>query len=169
MVEIEGYKGKYSITKNGDVYSHRKKSFMRWQNNGNGYAYVSLHINRRKKNFYIHRLVAQAFIKNTNNLPCVNHKDFNKLNNKASNLEWVSHKENTAHAYRAGVVKDPPILRGNKHSRSVLKEKEVFKIKAMISNGIACTKIAKMFNVHSSTIYHIKHGRAWSEVKKKEE
>ena len=66
-----------------------------------GYLTVSL----RGSTKTIHRLVAETFIPNPLNLPCVNHKDGNKLNNHVSNLEWVSYGENNSHAIRIGLKK----------------------------------------------------------------
>lgn len=63
----------------------------------NGYQMVKLTINSQKKDFLIHRLVATTFLENPLNLPQVNHKDKNKLNNAVSNLEWVSIQENMLH------------------------------------------------------------------------
>lgn len=67
---------------------------------GSDYLHVTLSKNGTHKDKAIHRLVAEAFIPNPNNLPQVNHKDCNKHNNKVENLEWVSAKENTYHAYQ---------------------------------------------------------------------
>lgn len=53
----------------------------------------------RENKILAHRLVAIAFLPNPNNLPCINHKDGNKINNCISNLEWVSYSENNKHAY----------------------------------------------------------------------
>jgi len=66
-------------------------------------GYYRYHAKRFRKNFGIHRLVAEAFIENSENKPEVNHIDGNKLNNAASNLEWVTASENHKHAFRAGL------------------------------------------------------------------
>ena len=65
-----------------------------------GYLVVNLSKDRSNKRYYIHRLVASAFIPNPDNLPEVNHKDENKTNNSADNLEWCTHKHNSNHGTR---------------------------------------------------------------------
>ena len=63
--------------------------------NGNGYAYVSLRKNGKRKHFYVHRLVAEVFLgKPGNNGSVVDHLDHNRRNNAVGNLEWVTQKEN---------------------------------------------------------------------------
>lgn len=69
----------------------------------NGYAHVTLQINKKPKRFNIHRLVAIAFIPNSENKPYVNHIDGNKTNNCVKNLEWVTATENAQHAVRTGL------------------------------------------------------------------
>lgn len=61
---------------------------------GRGYLKVNLYKNNKQKQYYVHRLVAEAFIPNPENLPEVNHKDENKLNNNAENLEWCDREYN---------------------------------------------------------------------------
>ena len=63
-----------------------------------GYLHVDLCKDGHKKQTYVHRLVAEAFIQNTNNLGTVNHKDEVKTNNVASNLEWMSKEDNVAYS-----------------------------------------------------------------------
>ena len=64
-------------------------------NNGNGYLYVGLWKKGKCKRFGVHRLVAEAFIPNPQNLPCVNHKNELKDDNRVENLEWCDHKYNS--------------------------------------------------------------------------
>ena len=65
----------------------------------NGYlsAYLRCHENNKRKDFYIHRLVAKYFLENPENKKCVNHIDTNRQNNCVENLEWCTHKENNQH------------------------------------------------------------------------
>lgn len=68
-----------------------------------GYPHIDLYNSKGRKNYYIHRLVAELFIPNPNNLPQVNHKDGNKLNNSVDNLEWCTCKENILHGIKNGL------------------------------------------------------------------
>lgn len=67
----------------------------------NGYLRVSIH----RKHFLVHRLVAKAFISNPKSKPMINHKDGNRKNNKVSNLEWCTNRENQIHAMEVLNVK----------------------------------------------------------------
>ena len=68
-----------------------------------GYERVNLYVDGKRKNYYVHRLVAEAFIENDNSLLQINHIDGNKLNNKVNNLEWVTGSYNQKHAYKNGL------------------------------------------------------------------
>ena len=73
-----------------------------------GYFVICIKPNGRKekaKCLKVHRLVARAFLENPNNLPVVNHKDANKLNNNIENLEWCTYKQNAIHAKENGLLK----------------------------------------------------------------
>lgn len=72
----------------------RKGKVLQPQMSNNGYLCVCLHKNKKRYNSFVHRIVAEAFIPNPDNLPEVNHKDECKTNNNPSNLEWCDHRYN---------------------------------------------------------------------------
>ena len=106
---ISGYDGLYEISnrgrvkslffKNGTTFIKRDK-ILTPTDNGNGYLIVPLTKDGVKKNYYVHRLVANAFVQNPKGKRVVNHKDFNKMNNNSENLEWCTQKENVRYSAR---------------------------------------------------------------------
>lgn len=111
-VDVVGYEGYYQVSNLGEVKrimpakgtSCRvlsKKKKVTCMGTYTSY-FVTLYKGGASKNFNVHRLVAQAFIPNPENKPQVNHIDFNPQNNKVSNLEWCTPKENIRHSVNAG-------------------------------------------------------------------
>ena len=89
--DVVGYEGLYEVSNFGNVRSlFRYKKQLRWDVANNRYATVQLFKNKIGKRLLVHRLVAEAFLPNPRNLPVVNHKDENKLNNNVDNLEWCT-------------------------------------------------------------------------------
>lgn len=99
MKDIKGYEGLYAITEDGRVWSYKKNKFIERKIQSN-YSRVNLYKDGITKYCYVHRLVAEAFLPNPNNLPQVNHKDENKSNNNVNNLEWCTGKYNCNHGTR---------------------------------------------------------------------
>lgn len=99
----------YYIDENGNVFNVNTNKFLSGSIGENGYKYYRLSNNNCKKMFYAHRLVAEYFIDNPQNLPVVNHKDGDKLNNCVDNLEWVSYSDNTKHWYKNSPKINRPI------------------------------------------------------------
>lgn len=94
MKDIKGYEGLYGITSCGKVWSYKRKKFLVPTDNGNGYLQVLLCKNGKVKSYRIHRLVAEAYIPNTDNLPDVDHIDNDKTHNYVNNLQWTTHRDN---------------------------------------------------------------------------
>ena len=106
--DIDGFQNFYQISNFGRIKSFKKESKGKILKNTNKNGdYFSVVLKNKNKTLYakIHRLVAEAFIPNPNNLPCVNHIDGNKQNNKVENLEWVTYKENFEHSKNMGLWK----------------------------------------------------------------
>jgi len=94
--DIKGYNGEYKINECGRVCSLKfnKYKILKQIKTKSGRLQVQLCKNGKMKTYLVHRLVASAFIPNYDNLPEVNHKDENPLNNNVNNLEWCSRKYN---------------------------------------------------------------------------
>lgn len=99
--------GLFEVATDGTVYRMangiRKLASQNYTSRNKKYATVTAYVNGKQKHFYVHRLVAEAFIPNPENKPQVNHIDGNAKNNHASNLEWVTAKENANHAHISGL------------------------------------------------------------------
>ena len=105
--DIKGYEGKYQVSDKGRVKSllfinnitkKKREKILSCIDNGNGYLYISLSKNGKRENHYVHRLVADAFLKRKKHHTVVNHKDYNRKNNDVNNLEWCTTLENIRHS-----------------------------------------------------------------------
>ena len=109
----------------------------------------------------VHRLVAELFVENPKGLDTVNHKDFNRLNNHYSNLEWMSLSNNIKDAWTNGRM---PI--GSDRTTAVLNEEDVEEVKLLfVENLLNNQQIANAFNVARSTISQIRRLDAWTHVR----
>lgn len=107
----------YYINHNGEIKSTNafkgtKEIILKGSVSNKGYKIVNLMNCGKVYSRTIHKLLAQAFIPNPNNLPCINHKDGNKLNNSLDNLEWCDYGYNEKEAYRLKLKK--PAWKGKK-------------------------------------------------------
>ena len=105
----------YEVTKCGKVFSKRSNKELTGCVDLAGYRKIAPRINGTRYQTTAHRLVALKYIPNPNNLPQVNHKDGDKLNNHVSNLEWCTPKHNIRHAHRVG-------LSNNDHLKKKVKQ-----------------------------------------------
>lgn len=116
MKDIENFEGLYAVTSCGKVWSYKSKKFLKPIAMKSGYLQVGLYKDGEKKKYLIHRLVAETYLPNPENLPQVNHKDENKANNCLQNLEWCDSKYNINYGTRTEKMKKPVLqfdLEGN--------------------------------------------------------
>ena len=147
--DIEGYEGKYQTSNRGNVKSLNyrgtgKEKILKPQKTGDSYLQVHLYLDGKGKFYLVHRLVAQAFLPNPDNLPEVNHKDENPKNNNVDNLEWCTSKYNSNYGTRNQRVAEKiskPILAIDKRTGLILKF--VSSIEAERETGIDHSSIIK--------------------------
>ena len=104
MKDISGYEGLYAVTSCGKVWNYKRKKFMTPVATRRGYLQVGLMKNGERKFYYIHRLVAEAYLPNPENLPQVDHIDNDKTHNYLNNLQWITNRDNNRKS------KNKPIL-----------------------------------------------------------
>lgn len=118
---VIGYEGLYEVSSYGRVRSLDKYDSMnrflrgrilRLFTDGLGYLRAQLYSNSKRKSFLVHRLVAQAFIPNPDNLPQVNHIDENPSNDNVDNLEWCDGKYNVNYGTRIDRIRDIRLKNG---------------------------------------------------------
>lgn len=146
--EVSNY-GRVINVKNG------KQKVLKSQLIKSGYEIVGLSVNSKSISKTVHRLVADAFIINKDNKPQVNHINGIKTDNRVENLEWNTISENTKHAFNVlGIVTN-----GIK-SRKIPIDK-VNDIKKLYSLGHTQKEIAKMYEVHQSTISYLINNKTY--------
>ena len=108
--DIPGYEGLYQASNLGRIKKiwKTKESIMKPALQKEGYLRLGLFKNGKRKSYQLHRLIALCFVENKENKKYVNHKDGNKQNNNADNLEWVTASENLKHAYDNNLFKIIP-------------------------------------------------------------
>lgn len=112
-IDIKDYEGYYQVSNLGRIRTVKRntknqfkdKSLIRkLEQRNNGYLAVRLYKDNKSKKFNVHRLVAEAFIKNKNNYAYVNHINGDKQDNRVDNLEWCTASENMKHAIKQGLI-----------------------------------------------------------------
>lgn len=125
--------------------------------NIHGYATSSYTKNNKRITFYLHRMVALAFIENPLGLDYVNHKDGNKGNNSSSNLEWVTQQENVVHCIKNNLTKSQK----ETHYNAKLTNIEVKEIR---SSDKRTKELVKLYKVSKTTIKNIRALKTWKNL-----
>ena len=152
----------YTISKDGVVTNTRTGRILKQDLSAHKYPRVTLSQKGVIKRYFVHRLVATHYIPNHNNLPMVNHIDGCKMNNSVDNLEWVSCKENTIHAFKTG-------LRAGceRHWCAKMSNELVHKLCMEISSGKTRGEILRMpeFQTVTKTQFDdIRRRRSWKSI-----
>ena len=129
----------YAIDENGNVWSLRFNKKLKPSDNRSGYMSVVLVADKKYHSKSVHRLYAQAYLPNPNDLPCVNHINGNKTDNRLENLEWCTASHNIQHAYDTG-----------------LKKPSVVRIVLDTATGVfyeSITEAAKYYNINMNTLH----------------
>jgi hypothetical protein len=174
-----GYEGNYQVSNMGRVKSLQrlikrghlncerkvKERIKKVSLDKNGYIFLRLSKDGIKKNLFVHRIVASAFLNNDDCLPQVNHIDGNKENCRVENLEWVSQSENSKHAFKIGLrkpsggaVKYKPIAQYTIDGVLICQYKSIRDafIKTQINNISACLR--------NKTKYKTAGGYLWKQM-----
>ena len=172
----------YKISNFGNIFSYAKNNLLS-QSISNGYKTVQLSTKTGRKTFYIHRLVAKAFVYNPDPLHLieVNHKDFNRSNNLYINLEWVTKEDNIRHELlgnndveqiqATGVWGDGYSTYGENNGMSKLTEKEVRTMLKSIEDGKSYTEAIISAGLEPTenfryNLSHIARGHRWTYLQK---
>lgn len=126
----------------------------------NGYWHTAIMVAGKRRKHLVHRLIGMAFIEGYTAGMTINHVNGDKKDNRLANLEWASLAENSAHAWRTGLVN----LRGENQPTSKLTYKQVRIIREFLRNGVSCYKLATLCGVSDSLIAMIRDGKRWNGV-----
>lgn len=148
----------YMVSDTGLILSlkNTESKVLKGRPHSHGYVAICVRHDGKSKYRLLHRLVATAFIPNPDNKMEVNHKDGDKKNNNASNLEWATHSENGVHAYKTG-------LRVSALGNRKLSDKDVAEIKALLK-AEKKKIIASMYGVGFTAIHNIARGTSWRNI-----
>jgi len=125
IMKIEGYTD-YLIFPDGKIYSNKTHKFLSTNSDNNGYLRISFKHNKKINTYRIHRLVALHYLPNPNNLPCVDHINGNKIDNRIKNLRWVSNQDNS---------RNITICRSNTGYQGITKNKRGYYTVGVYING----------------------------------
>lgn len=175
MKDVIGFEGRYAVTKDGRVWSypskakwkkHQRGHFLAIRDSGHHIRYgkrvkrmykrVSLSKDGKNKDFYLHRLVALAFLPNPNGYKEINHKNGDGSDNRVENLEWCNRRQNLDHAILIGRT-----TRGKKNMQCKLNEESVRKIRVLVGKGKTQREVANMYNITQGNVSSICRGRNW--------
>lgn len=164
-IAIKGFERLYEVSNMGRIRSwfRGQKKYLCPIIVGTGFVkvgYHTVHLCKEKRSdirhVLVHRIVAENFIPNPENKPCINHINGIKTDNRVENLEWCTYSENMTHAFDMGLN-----FSGEKALKSKLKNIQVIDI---FKSKERYYKLAEKYNVHYNTIVFIKNKTRWQRI-----
>lgn len=151
-----------SVSRDGlQVYSTLSGKYLSQYMNDNGYMIVNVTTGTNKRRGYrVHRLVAETYLPNEENLTDVNHIDHDKTNNNVDNLEWCDRAYNIRYAIQQGFN----LSIGETHSQATYTEAQIIEVCDLIKDGLRNCDIEKLTSVNKDTISKLRHKEAWSHL-----
>ena len=161
--KIKGY-SHYRIYSNGRIYSEFINRYITPTEDSSHYLQNTLvDDNGNRKTIKTHRLVAIAFLPNPENLPDVNHRDFNRKNNNVTNLEWCTAEYNVQYTAKFNIDENKKVYM----RFSPLTEEMVLLIPTLLNYGFSIKLISRLYRVGHITIRNIVSGKTWKWLKLK--
>lgn len=160
MKPIPNYEGLYSITDDGKLYSHRARRMIGGFLNKDGYACAVLSRNYERWYTGIHNLVALTWLDDLGEGFEVNHKNGNRLDNRAANLEWVTHRQNCSRERALFLMSSLP--RGEKNGGCRYAREQIEMVRRLRADGLSGLKIAAETGISDSQVYRILGGKHWA-------
>lgn len=159
------FNSNYTIYRDGRIFSRYRNIFISKSLDNSGYYRVNLwdHVENKNKRFLLHRLLAEHFIPNPENLPVVNHINGIKTDIALDNLEWTTSSKNQIHAYRMELKVGS---KGTSNGRCTHTEEEVIEAYLEMLRGAPVAYVKRKYNFHGGTANSIKSKKIWKELLK---
>lgn len=153
IADVKGFDN-YIVYSDGTIFSKKRKRFLNGGLDTDGYRQLVLCQDGKRATKKFHRLVAEHFLDNPDNLPVVNHKDGCKENNDVSNLEWCTISHNTKEAYRLGFLSQS----GERNNGCKYPDLVVNHIVREYASGSTIKELSNTYGIKYTTVYSFVKG-----------
>ena len=159
---INGNETDYEIYDDGRIYSIKYKKFLKPYKTKSGYLNVDIYCGGSRYKKGVHQLVAEAFIPNPENKHTVNHKNFDKTDNRVTNLEWATQSEQNIHSYKMN--SDRKKYQGSKVHFANNNEEIIDTVCQYLSKGYSPLEVSGFTGVPVKDIYEVRNRKTWKHV-----